>query len=484
MGRKVIVKFVYEPEEPDELALQIGDVVEDVVDIEDDWAEGTLKGKRGVFPLNFVENAPEEKPRPAPVATKPPTNFGAKAASPRGSDASASRIGRSQSIGGRQVRALHAFEAQEEDELSFDAGELIVNVTDEDDEWLKGEVRGRVGIFPSSYVEDVTMQSPPPQLGSAAAPAEPEEGDDGRPRAPSTSKKPVGGVNVFGGFDPSKTFLKKTTSREAAEQPPPPKSTTNGSAAPDTRKAMKILHNFEAENSDELPLKAGDIVEVLEIDADDDQWAKGQCNGKKGLFPISYGEDCSNTLLPPLAGSAPTTKRAVPPPGEAKPAPAPAPAVAPAVSAKKPPVSATKPKPAAAAKPSTPGASNAPVKASTVAPSEEDEDLPTWKKELLARRKNRAGAGSLVSSAGKAQSPRSSPRTTAPAAAATPPVTAAAAAPPKPIAKPTPAAATPPAAASPPSGDDSATIAALKAEIAALKTGMRALEARLDAAGL
>ena len=55
------VMFDYEPENPDELKLTVGDVVtvtnKHIPDTEG-WWEGELNGKAGVFPCNFVELLP------------------------------------------------------------------------------------------------------------------------------------------------------------------------------------------------------------------------------------------------------------------------------------------------------------------------------------------------------------------------------------------------------------------------------------------
>lgn len=55
------VIFDYEPENPDELKLTVGEVItvitKDIPDTEG-WWEGELNGKVGVFPTNFVELLP------------------------------------------------------------------------------------------------------------------------------------------------------------------------------------------------------------------------------------------------------------------------------------------------------------------------------------------------------------------------------------------------------------------------------------------
>ena len=47
--------FEYEPSEKDELRLTVGDTILNVVVVEDGWMRGTLNGKTGMFPDNFVE---------------------------------------------------------------------------------------------------------------------------------------------------------------------------------------------------------------------------------------------------------------------------------------------------------------------------------------------------------------------------------------------------------------------------------------------
>ncbi|XP_023698480.1 GRB2-related adaptor protein 2-like [Paramormyrops kingsleyae] len=52
-----------------------------------------------------------------------------------------------------QVRALYDFKAEEEDELGFHAGDLIEVLNRSDASWWKGRLRGKVGLFPTNYVE-------------------------------------------------------------------------------------------------------------------------------------------------------------------------------------------------------------------------------------------------------------------------------------------------------------------------------------------
>ena len=76
------VEFEYDAAAEDELSLAVGDVVDVLACDDPDWWEGTLNGKRGAFPSNFVkmiedDNESAEAPAaPAPAADPAPVKDG------------------------------------------------------------------------------------------------------------------------------------------------------------------------------------------------------------------------------------------------------------------------------------------------------------------------------------------------------------------------------------------------------------------------
>ncbi|KAJ3030568.1 UNVERIFIED_CONTAM: hypothetical protein HDU68_008585 [Siphonaria sp. JEL0065] len=78
---------------------------------------------------------------------------------------------------GSSARAIYDYAAQEANEISFAEGEIITAIEKHDEGWWQGRnVSGHIGLFPSTYVEEVaTSASAAPAAVAAPAPPVPAE---------------------------------------------------------------------------------------------------------------------------------------------------------------------------------------------------------------------------------------------------------------------------------------------------------------------
>ena len=70
-----------------------------------------------------------------------------------------------------------------------------------------------------------------------------------------------------------------------------------------TQRAMALLsrvravHDYDAQETDELSLKAGDIILVTKAKPSSQDWWEGIVNDRKGLFPANYVEPFRDPTL-------------------------------------------------------------------------------------------------------------------------------------------------------------------------------------------
>ncbi|KAG5845001.1 hypothetical protein ANANG_G00134140 [Anguilla anguilla] len=85
------------------------------------------------------------------------------------------------------ARAIYDFKAQTAKELNFKKGETVLIIRQIDKNWYEGELRGRVGIFPISYVEKIL----PTERNQPARPPPPAQAREiGKP-SPATTSPPT-----------------------------------------------------------------------------------------------------------------------------------------------------------------------------------------------------------------------------------------------------------------------------------------------------
>ena len=125
MPRVVEALFASPAAEPGQLTFVAGDVIQVITAGEPDgWWEGSLRGTKGWFPSSFC-SAPFSDGIDAPGDHAP-----------------------------AQMRAvaLYAYQAATPDELSLQPGDVIL-ITDAEQSWWTGELRGQTGCFPANFVE-------------------------------------------------------------------------------------------------------------------------------------------------------------------------------------------------------------------------------------------------------------------------------------------------------------------------------------------
>ncbi|XP_017786503.1 PREDICTED: SH3 domain-containing kinase-binding protein 1-like [Nicrophorus vespilloides] len=139
--RKCRVIFSYKQDHEDELSLSVDDVIEIIGEEEEGWWRGTLNGKTGVFPSNFVEEiVPSVSPKCGSVEDLVDADIKIPSLPPK-----PTKI---------LCEVKYAYKSQNDDELSLKEGDIITLISKDgqDAGWWRGELNGRIGVFPDNFV--------------------------------------------------------------------------------------------------------------------------------------------------------------------------------------------------------------------------------------------------------------------------------------------------------------------------------------------
>ncbi|CAF1382771.1 unnamed protein product [Adineta ricciae] len=188
---QVKVAYAYTPVHDDELPINPNDIVNVTRMVEEGWYEGILDGKLGLFPSNYVTRITEENgsKKDPPVKRKPVNGVGVmfnkdvgKSTSPTSMETPSSHPKTPPSQASKKTtpikaRVLFDYKKSADDELSLAVGDIVTVLEKhlEDDGWWKGELNGRIGVFPDNYVEELPP-STMPSINTKHRPNTPESG--------------------------------------------------------------------------------------------------------------------------------------------------------------------------------------------------------------------------------------------------------------------------------------------------------------------
>ncbi|GAB5584463.1 SH3 domain-containing kinase-binding protein 1 isoform X4 [Prionailurus iriomotensis] len=253
--RRCQVAFSYLPQNDDELELKVGDIIEVVGEVEEGWWEGVLNGKTGMFPSNFIKEL----------------------------------SGESDDLGISQDEQL-----SKSRKTTFE-GTILYRAA-------PGKTEGHRRYY--SLRETTGSESDGGDSSSTKS-----EGANGTVATAAIQPKKVKGVG-FGDIFKDKPIKLRPRSIEVENdflpvektigKKLPPTTATPDSSKPEmdgrtkTKDYCKVIFPYEAQNDDELTIKEGDIVTLINKDCIDVGWWEGELNGRRGVFPDNFVK-----LLPP-----------------------------------------------------------------------------------------------------------------------------------------------------------------------------------------
>ncbi|XP_029637819.1 dynamin-binding protein isoform X2 [Octopus sinensis] len=153
------------PQLDEELGFKAGDLITVLEMVDNDWYIGECRDKQGMFLTSCVEFlntglTGKTYSNPPVTSTSLSKTTAASFNLSRTSHTYNSENTRSyDSSVTPYARTLYSFTAQASNELTFGANEIILLLCHVDSQWIKGELDGKTGIFPASYV-DIIVDCP------------------------------------------------------------------------------------------------------------------------------------------------------------------------------------------------------------------------------------------------------------------------------------------------------------------------------------
>eukprot|EP00698_Gefionella_okellyi_P023236 TRINITY_DN786_c0_g1_i1.p1 TRINITY_DN786_c0_g1~~TRINITY_DN786_c0_g1_i1.p1 ORF type:complete len:887 (-),score=215.12 TRINITY_DN786_c0_g1_i1:55-2715(-) len=335
--------FDYDAQEQAELSFKENDVFGVIEKTEPEgWWEGELRGKKGQFPSNFVE----ETAAPASAAAmKPPSSAATEPAAPKSTPPAVSAPPSKPAPPApaqpeppkyeSYAKAQFDYDAQEDGELSFKENDVIGILSKPEAEgWWEGELGGKKGVFPSNYVTPCeapaaaakkrfgapgggginvmgaiaqAMPADPRSLlrksGAAPVPEKPSAPAPAQQTDFRAALKPRGGAPTAAVAAAPTAAPVPTAPKSEPSIPPPQLATPPVPAAAPTPSYVcwvKASFDYDASEEGELSFKEGQVFGVVS-QPEPEGWWEGELGGKRGQFPSNFVEKTD----PPVAKPAP-----------------------------------------------------------------------------------------------------------------------------------------------------------------------------------
>ncbi|XP_056658033.1 sorbin and SH3 domain-containing protein 1 isoform X33 [Monodelphis domestica] len=296
--RPARAKFDFKAQTLKELPLQKGDIVYIYKQIDQNWYEGEHHGRVGIFPRTYIELLPPaEKAQPKKMVPIQVLEYG-------------------------DAVAKFNFNGDTQVEMSFRKGERITLIRQVDENWYEGRICGttRQGIFPVTYVDVIKrplLKNPvdyidlpfsSPNRSTTASPQPSHHSLSTGPDLTESEKSYVEAVcNEIINIAEKSVHYCSTVSHPLdfrhkvsptdnkssliiSQQPQAQQRRTTSDRSQNLQDlySYQALYSYKPQNDDELELRDGDIVDVLE--KCDDGWFVGTSRRTRqfGTFPGNY----------------------------------------------------------------------------------------------------------------------------------------------------------------------------------------------------
>lgn len=317
------MEFDYQAQHDDELTISVGEVITNIRKEDGGWWEGQINGRRGLFPDNFVREIKKDMKKDL-LSNKAPEKPMHDVSSGN-SLLSSETILRTNKRGERRRRRCQvafSYLPQNDDELELKVGDIIEVVGEVEEGWWEGVLNGKTGMFPSNFIKELSGESDElgisqdEQLSKSSlrettgsesdggdSSSTKSEGANGTVATAAIQPKKVKGVG-FGDIFKDKPIKLRPRSIEVENDflpvektigkklPPatstPDPSKTEMDSRTKTKDYCKVIFPYEAQNDDELTIKEGDIVTLINKDCIDVGWWEGELNGRRGVFPDNF----------------------------------------------------------------------------------------------------------------------------------------------------------------------------------------------------